>query len=86
MASSPFPFDPCLGCTRKPHSGESLFCSDQCRARYSRDPPQSIACCQCDGQADSLKEVIASGWTDLDRDVEGYTWNYLGLCPECARG
>ena len=29
--------------------------------------------------------AIVVGWVDIEMDIEGDSWNYLGTCPECIR-
>jgi len=43
--------------------------------------PQSI---ECDAGMDihSPEQAIADGWTDIEEDFDGLSWNYLGRCPE----
>ena len=77
----------CCQCegTIAPARSESRFCSKACKAEYAKDPPQSISCEHCSAQADGVKEAEAQGWKDIAMDVEGYSWNFLGTCPECVR-
>jgi hypothetical protein len=47
------------------------------------DVPFSLACCDCDCDSpDSLEEALAAGWTDIQYDPGGSSWNFLGMCPE----
>lgn len=64
---------------------ESLFCSEGCKAEYAKDPPQSISCGHCSAQADGILEAEAAGWKEIEMHVEGYSWNFLGTCPDCVR-
>jgi hypothetical protein len=64
---------------------ESLFCSEECKAEYSKNPPQSISCEFCDAMADGVLEAEAAGWKGIELAVEGYSWNSLGTCPECVK-
>ncbi|MFO0809063.1 MAG: hypothetical protein U0746_10600 [Gemmataceae bacterium] len=73
----------CRHCETRPVNGASLFCSPECRAEFAKTMPELIECSDCDAQADSIAEATAAGWTEIDPDPEGYSWNYLGLCPEC---
>ncbi len=44
-----------------------------------------IACAFCDVDSpDNLEQAVASGWTRLQID-DGYSWNYLGVCPDCIQ-
>ncbi|MFN0019444.1 MAG: hypothetical protein ACKVP0_14355 [Pirellulaceae bacterium] len=43
----------------------------------------SCACCHADSPL-SQADAIAAGWTGIEEDPEGRSWNYLGLCPGCA--
>ncbi len=62
---------------------ESLFCSEECKAEYSKNPPETIACENCSAHIDGLKEAEAAGWKEIEIHVEGFSWNYLGICPDC---
>ncbi len=46
--------------------------------------PFSLQCVECDAGLDieSPEEAIAAGWTEIEEDFEGISWNYLGCCPE----
>jgi hypothetical protein len=45
--------------------------------------PFSLACCMCDCDSpDTLEEAMAAGWTDIQFDPQGLSWNYLGSCPD----
>lgn len=74
---------PCIQCWARPPSGESKFCSTECRAEFEKSMAEAIACSLCDATADDIKAAEAEGWTDIEPDSEGTTWNYLGFCPEC---
>ncbi len=75
----------CIQCEKNPRNGESLFCSPACKTAYSINPPESISCGVCDAQTDGVAAAEAQGWKHLEMDVEGYSWNYLGLCPDCQK-
>jgi len=49
-------------------------------------PPFSIMCQDCDaGQGIVNKEdAHEAGWTEIERDLDGASWNDMGLCPDCA--
>src|SRR5437016_3514394 len=46
--------------------------------------PFALACSHIDS-ALSRAEAIADGWTGIDEDLQGLSWNFLGLCPDCAK-
>ncbi len=73
----------CLHCQKALPSGESKFCSPACRAEFARTMPEAISCYYCDAQADGILSAEHEGWTRIEADPEGSSWNYLGLCPEC---
>jgi hypothetical protein len=75
----------CLHCGVNPPAGESKFCSPACRAEFARTMPESISCSNCDALADGVAQATAAGWTDIEADPEGTSWNYLGFCPDCRR-
>ncbi len=42
-----------------------------------------IACAFCDiDSPQSLEAAMLSGWNRLQID-DGFSWNYIGVCPEC---
>ena len=45
----------------------------------------SLCCVCCDGGSDidTPEQAIAEGWSDIEEDFDGFSWNYLGTCPEC---
>lgn len=45
----------------------------------------SLCCFRCDAGMDikTPEQAIAEGWTDIEEDFDGSSWNYLGSCPEC---
>ena len=47
-------------------------------------PPFSLACVNCDmGEGiPSQLEAEQSGWRDIALDLNGLSWNYLGVCPD----
>lgn len=47
--------------------------------------PESISCDDCDASCDSLQQALHEGWIDLNEDLTGMTWNYLGHCPDCQK-
>ncbi len=46
-------------------------------------PAETGTCYHCDATFDSLAEALRRGWRDLQQDVKGLSWNYLGCCPDC---
>lgn len=45
--------------------------------------PFSLSCCSCDCDSpDSLEEALAAGWTEIQFDPGGLSWNFLGYCPD----
>jgi hypothetical protein len=73
----------CHHCGEKPRRGESLFCSEECKAEFAKIAAEAIACGSCDAIIDGITEALAAGWSDIEPDLEGYSWNYLGTCPDC---
>ena len=47
-------------------------------------PEETVTCAHCDVSADSLAEAVRRGFTALQPDSSGVSWNYLAECPECA--
>jgi len=45
----------------------------------------SLCCTGCDvGEGIATPEqAIAEGWSDIEEDFVGNSWNYLGTCPVC---
>jgi hypothetical protein len=75
----------CLHCQLQPARRESKFCSETCRDEFAKDMAEAICCHRCDAQADGIADAVRDGWTGIDPDPEGTTWNYLGLCPDCPK-
>ena len=48
-------------------------------------PEETITCAHCDAQADSLAEAVRDGFTCLQPDPGGLSWNYLGECEDCHK-
>lgn len=48
-------------------------------------PEETVTCGHCDASADSLAEAVQAGFTRLQPDPDGLSWNYLGECPDCAQ-
>jgi hypothetical protein len=44
---------------------------------------EAVACVSCDAHIDGIAEAQSEGWADITADPEGYSWNYLGVCPDC---
>ena len=58
-------------------AGECPKCSEEQVA-------ESISCAgPCDATADSLAAAVKAGWRDIQEDLSGLSWNYLGQCPAC---
>ncbi len=76
----------CLHCEAKPAVDESKFCSKACRDAFAMNMAEAITCANvgCDAQEDGVITAMAAGWLDIQPDPEGTSWNYLGICPECA--
>lgn len=47
-------------------------------------PEETVTCAHCDASADSLADAVRNGFTRLQPDPDGLSWNYLGECSECA--
>ena len=58
-------------------AGECPTCSE-------KQVAVSISCAgPCDAMADSLAAAVKEGWRDIQEDLSGLSWNYLGQCPAC---
>lgn len=42
------------------------------------------ASCHAYDATEDRAKAEAAGWADIEFDPTGESWNYLGLCPECA--
>ena len=65
---------------------ESHFCSPECRDEWAKTMAFVLECSGCYGAGEnytSKEQAVADGWTDIEDDPEGWTWNQIGLCPEC---
>lgn len=46
----------------------------------------SLVCRDCDDEhRSSRSQANMDGWTGIFFDPAGSSWNYQGLCPECAK-
>ncbi len=46
--------------------------------------PETFACVRCDADSpSSFEEAVRQGWTEIQADFQGASWNYLGVCPDC---
>ena len=49
----------------------------------------SLTCFWCDATEDATMrfplDALVAGWENLSYDPEGFSWNYLGDCPDCIR-
>lgn len=52
--------------------------------KSSQRVAESLSCAECDATADSLSDALQNGWTRLQADLSGLSWNYLGICPSCS--
>ncbi len=45
----------------------------------------SLCCTGCDAGTDitTPEQAISEGWSNIEEDFDGRSWNYLGMCPEC---
>lgn len=73
----------CLHCQHAPPERGSKFCSPACREAFALTMPEAISCFHCDAMADGVESAQSGGWTCIEADPEGTTWNYLGVCPDC---
>ena len=61
------------------------------RVRYDNLPKpylpseESVTCAHCDEQVDSLAQAVRHGFTRLQPDPDGLSWNYVGECPDCQK-
>jgi len=56
------------------------------RDEAARDVPFSLSCTECDCDSpDSYEDAVSDGWTEITFYPEGYSENFLGLCPDCRR-
>lgn len=47
------------------------------------DVPFVLACAHCDADSpDTFEQAIQQGWIEIERN-DGFSWNYLGICPSC---
>lgn len=74
---------PCLRCDDAVAEPGSHFCSAECKRAFGASVDGPVECFRCDAGADSVAEAVAAGWVGVEPDLEGMSWNYLGLCPEC---
>src|SRR5258708_1735863 len=47
------------------------------------DVPFVLACAFCEADSpDTFEEATRQGWIDIER-ADGFSWNFLGICPSC---
>jgi len=48
--------------------------------------PFSLCCTGCDAGHGALypEQAIAAGWSGIEEDFGGHSWNYLGTCSGCV--
>ena len=77
----------CLHCNERQQLPGRHFCSVECRALFTKTMPFVLACFGCDageGELRSIDEAHAAGWRNMQPCPDGFWWNYIGDCPECA--
>lgn len=61
------------------------------RVRYDNLPKsylpsdETVTCAHCDEHVDSLAQAVRDGFTRLQPDPSGLSWNYLGECLDCQK-
>lgn len=75
----------CIECGRERRRRSSLFCSRACRNVFALNMPESVSCYGCDACEEGVIDALLAGWTNIDPDPEGRSWNYIGVCPVCAK-
>lgn len=47
--------------------------------------PFSLYCTNCDAGMEHAtpEQALSHGWSDIEEDFGGGSWNYLGTCPDC---
>lgn len=45
--------------------------------------PFSLSCvgCEAGDEVADYESAIAAGWTEIEVDLGGFSWNFLGHCP-----
>jgi hypothetical protein len=75
---------PCMKCKNHLQRSDSRFCCEACKDGYAATCFPAIARRDCDAFIEDLDEAKVAGWTDVELDVVGHSWNFLGLCPDCT--
>ena len=77
---------------KKSQSASPILCAKPggmilCETDLPPDVPFSLSCvvCDCDSP-DSWFEAMFKGWTEIEYDPDGLSWNFLGYCPEHVGG
>jgi hypothetical protein len=48
--------------------------------------PFSLVCSSCDTDGPiTYDQAKTDGWSEIDFDEHGFSWNFLGCCPECSQ-
>jgi hypothetical protein len=47
--------------------------------------PFVLSCVLCDAGdgLENAEQARAAGWSDIEQDFGGTSWNNLGVCPDC---
>jgi len=45
--------------------------------------PFTLACADCDAFIDQQHKALLLGWMGITTDLDGFSWNFIGHCPEC---
>lgn len=57
---------------------------DRVMAEVVRTHPFVLTCAACGNDGpDARVEADREGWTNIEYDPEGVSWNDLGTCPHC---
>ena len=47
--------------------------------------PFSVVCSNCDQDAPATYELaVQAGWQEIEPS-DGFSWNFLGTCPDCSQ-
>lgn len=78
----------CLNCVVNTARPDSHFCSAECKAAFMAECNGPVRCrggaeTICFAETDAVAAAEAAGWTEIEEDPEGVSWNYDGFCPDC---
>lgn len=74
----------CMNCEKEPARPDSHYCSARCSAKFVKRTNGPVQCDHCFAEMETPQEARKAGWTHVSPSPEGISFNYGGVCPDCA--